>query len=58
MSPRDMAIHVVVLCALLVALISVAVGYTGEASYVDTLLLATIVCLLAGILFVLERRLK
>jgi len=55
----DYAIHIVVACALLLAVIVVASGYgRGDIEYLKLLMHAVSVCLLAGIIFILERMLR
>lgn len=59
MKAPDMAIHVVVACSLLVAVGSIAIGYgRADMGYLVLLLTAVNTCLLAGMLFVLERILR
>lgn len=59
MKGPDYAIHVVVACALLLAVLAVASGYGREdIEYLKLLMQAVSVCLLAGIMFILERMLR
>ena len=59
MKSPDYAIHVVVACALLLAVLVVASGYgRDDIAYLGLLLHAVSVCLLAGIMFILERMLR
>jgi len=59
MKSPDIAIHIVVACSLILALGSLTFGYRSEdLGYLLLLLSAVNVCLLAGILFVMERMLR
>jgi len=59
MKATDLAIHVVVACSLLLAVGALALGYgSQELGYLLLLVTALNTCLLAGILFVLERMLR
>lgn len=59
MKSPDVAIHAIVACSLTLAVLSLAIGYgSEEIGYLLLLLGAVNVCLLAGILFVLERMLR
>ena len=59
MRAKDIAIHVVVACSLLIALMCVIAGLNPEnVPYLTILMGAVTICLLAGVLFILERMLK
>jgi len=59
MKAPDKAIHVVVACSLILAVGALALGYGNQnLGYLLLLMAAVNACLLAGILFVLERLLR
>ena len=59
MKATDKAIHVVVACSLMLAVGALSLGYgSQDLNYLILLMAAVNACLLAGILFVLERLLR